>query len=88
MFTEVPKSLYFSSGMQPSLADVRDALRKQEFAHSTFDPHFVSHKFKKTFDTSKVLRLPDHDKFDPFYERETPVMDLLIKGHLRREELA
>jgi hypothetical protein len=38
MFTGVPKSLYFSSGMQPSLADVRDALRKQQFAHNTFEP--------------------------------------------------
>lgn len=65
MHTGVPKSLYFASGNQPSLADMRDALRKQEFAHNSYDPHFVSQKFKKTFDTNKVLTLPDHDKYNP-----------------------
>lgn len=32
-YTETPRNLYFSSGNQPSLADVRDALRKNSFAH-------------------------------------------------------
>ena len=34
----VPKNLYFFSGNQPSLADMRNALRKNSFSHHQYKP--------------------------------------------------
>ena len=34
------------------------------------------------------MQIEEHQKFNKNIEEQTPVMDLLIKGHMRREQLA
>ena len=80
----IPSSLYFSSGAQPSLADMRDRIRKNTFAHHQFETTFETQKFKKVFDTMRVLKVDQ--KYDPEKEYNTELVGMLAKGHERREE--
>lgn len=42
-----PKSLYFTNGYMPKIADLRDALRNNSMYHSRFNPELETDDFKK-----------------------------------------
>ena len=43
----VPKTLYFTNGYMPKLADLRDALRNNIMHHDRFNPELETEDFKK-----------------------------------------
>ena len=44
---DVPKSLYFTNGYMPKLADLRDALRNNLMHHNRYNPELETEDFKK-----------------------------------------
>jgi len=43
---------------------MRDALRRNQFAHHTFNVNLELKKFTKVFDTNKVMKISDHFKYN------------------------
>lgn len=47
MMQDVPRSLYFTNGYMPRLADLRDAIRNNTMFHNRYNPELETDDFKK-----------------------------------------
>ena len=60
---------------------MRDALRKNLFAHHEYDFGFNKKRFLKIHGVNNVIGgVEEHKRFDRNFEN-TPLLDLLAKGH-------
>ena len=80
--TDIPQTLYFSSkGLNnPSLQEMRDALRRQQFDHSRYDFTFGSKWFKTQYAVKDVTKI-DVGTVDDTKERSTNVIKEIIPVH-------
>ena len=62
-------------------------MRKNVFAHHTFDFGFEQKKFARMHGVGKITKIADHQNFDQRIEENTPLLVPLTVGHIRREEL-
>ena len=37
--------------------------------------------------TNKITKVEQHNNYNSYFEEETPLIDLLIQGHMRRQHL-
>ena len=67
--SDAPPNLYFSSVKNPSLAQLRDVLRRQTFSNLHYSPKLESASFRKQFNVSQVTDITSK-RLDPEFERE------------------
>ena len=65
----VPRSLYFTNGYMPKLADLRNAIRNNLIFHNRYNPHLDDPEFKRIFDPA-INRSPQEQagKIDEAFE--------------------
>ena len=64
----VPKSLYLFSGNQPSLADLRNALRKNIFSHHEYNPELELKRFKAVYNAGNAMDISKHHNYNEAFE--------------------
>lgn len=79
--TNIPNNLYFSSTKNPSLADLRDALRKNQFSHMTYDASLDSKEFKNQFGLNKVTDISS-GLHNPIEENKISALEIVIPAHV------
>ena len=77
----MPKSLYFTNGYMPKLADLRDALRNNELFHNRYNPNLDTPEIRQAFATA-IKRQPEETPGMVNEEFENqPLIDMLIPVH-------
>ena len=83
--SDAPPNLYFSSVKNPSLAQLRDVLRRQTFSSLHYSPKLESTSFRNQYSVSQVTDISS-SRIDPEFERKNQVIDLIMPYHKRMHE--